>query len=60
MWPFVDSALEHHTDLRPVSIEPVGHWGGHRLKSFFEKWPVAKLPLKKCAPPMLFYGKCFQ
>ncbi len=56
MWPFIDSAPEHHTDLRPVSLEPVWHGGRQRLKKFFEKWPVAKLPLKKAAPSMLFYG----
>ncbi len=46
MWPFTDSAPEHHIDLRTVSLEP-GHGEGHKLKIFFEKWLVAKLPIKK-------------
>ncbi len=55
--PFRDSSTGHHTDMRPVSLEPVGHGGGHRIKKIFEKWPVAKLPIKKVRPSKLFKGK---
>jgi hypothetical protein len=48
VWHFIDSAPGHNTDLKPVSSEPVWHGGGHRVKNFCEKWPVAKLPLEKC------------
>ncbi len=57
VWPFIDSAPGGHTDLRPVSVEPVWHGGGHRLKFSLEKWPVAELLIKKASLPMLFYGK---
>jgi hypothetical protein len=57
VWPLIDSAPGGHTDLRSVSLEPVGQGGGHRIKNFFEKWPVAKLLIKIDTPPMLFYVK---
>ncbi len=59
VWSFIDSAPGHDIDLRPVSLEPVWHGGGHRLKIFSEKWPVAKLPIKIDKSPMLSYGKSF-
>jgi hypothetical protein len=36
VWPFIDSAPEHHTELRLASLEPVWHEEGHRL-NFFSK-----------------------
>ncbi len=57
LWPIIDSASGHHKDLRSVSLEPVGQGGRHWVKFFFEKWPVAELPIKM----LLFYGKfCFE
>ncbi len=47
VWPLIDSASGGHTGLRSVSLEPVGQGGEHRIKEFFEKWPVAKLSIKK-------------
>jgi hypothetical protein len=40
-----------------VSLEPISQEWGHRIKKNFEKWSVAKLPIKKVRPLMLFYGK---
>jgi hypothetical protein len=34
VWPLIDSAPGGHTDLRSVSLEPVGQGGGHRIKKF--------------------------
>ncbi len=59
MWPFIDSAPGQSIDLKPVSIEPVWHRGGLRLKFFSEKWPVAKLSIKIDKSLMLSYGKTF-
>ncbi len=44
VWPFIDSAPGHHTDMRPVSLEPARPEGAPLGKTFAEKWPVAKLP----------------
>jgi hypothetical protein len=54
--PAIDSAPGGHTDMRPVSLEPV--WPGEVPSGeiFFKKWPVAELPKKKVKPLMLFYG----
>ncbi len=47
VWPVIDSAPEHHTDLRLVPLEPVWLKGAQRKKKLPEKWPMDKLPNKK-------------
>ncbi len=47
IWPAIDSVPGGHTDMRPVSLEPVEPEGVQCEKNFPEKWPVAKLPNKK-------------
>jgi hypothetical protein len=46
VWQAIDLAPGHHTDVRPVLLEPVGPEGVQREKNFYEKWPVAKLSKK--------------
>jgi hypothetical protein len=59
VWQAIDSVPGGHTDIRPVSLEPVGPEGVQREKIFPEKWPVVKLPNKYLMPLLLFYGKIF-
>ncbi len=59
VWPAIDSAPGHHTDMRPVSLEPVWPEGVSSEKIFLEKWPVAKLSNKNVMSLMLFYGKFY-
>jgi hypothetical protein len=54
VWPAIDLAPGGHTDMRPVSLEPVWPGGVPLGEIFFEKWPVAELPKKKVTPLMLF------
>jgi hypothetical protein len=37
VWPFIDSAPGHRTDMRLVSLEPVWQGGGHMIKKFSKK-----------------------
>jgi hypothetical protein len=37
MWPFIDSAPGHHTDMRLISLEAVWQGRGHRIKNFSKK-----------------------
>ncbi len=37
VWPTIDSVLGGHTDMRPVSLEPVWQGGEHRIKKFSKK-----------------------
>jgi hypothetical protein len=59
--PFIDSASRHHTDMRPVSLEPVGQGGGNRIKKVFENWLFSNLPIKKLGHQCFSEAKfCFQ
>jgi hypothetical protein len=51
-----DSAPGGHTDMRLVSLEPVGPERGTESENLLKKWTDVKLP-KKVASPMLLYGK---
>jgi hypothetical protein len=42
--PFLYSANGYDTDMRPVSLEPVGPGGVSPRRNLPEKWPFAKLP----------------
>ncbi len=53
VWPAIDSAPGGHTDMRPVSLEPVWLEEIPMGKRFPEKLLAAKL-LKTVTPPMLF------
>ncbi len=55
VWPDIDSAPEHHTDMRLVSLELSGP-DMSREKNFPEKWPLAKLSNKMLSALMIFYG----
>jgi hypothetical protein len=43
VWPIIDSAPGGHTDLRPMSLEPVWPGGVQPGKNFIWKWTVAEL-----------------
>ncbi len=53
VWPAIDSAPGGHTDMRPLSLEPLSLKEVPSGEKFPEKWSVAKL-LKTATPPMLF------
>ncbi len=59
VWPAIDSAPGHHTDTRPVSLEPVGLESVQREKFLPSKWPLAKLSNENVLPLMLLNGKFF-
>jgi hypothetical protein len=56
----IDSAPgyhRYHTNMRPVSLNPVWPERWTYEKNFLEKWPVAEIPKKEFSPLMLFNGK---
>ncbi len=57
VWHSIDSAPGPDTDLIPVSLEP--DWSEPNIlgTNFPENLSVAKLPIEKNMPPMLFYWK---
>ncbi len=55
----IDSAPGYHTDVRPVSLDPVWPEKGTQGKNFLEKWPVAKLSIKKRYATNVFYREEF-
>jgi hypothetical protein len=56
VWPFIDSTPGGHTDLRPVSSEPVWPKGVHRKKISL-KATSGQITEQNVTPLMLFYGK---
>ncbi len=59
VWHCIGSAPGHHTNLRPVLLEPSGPEPAILKKNFASKWPVAKLQNNNFMPLMLFYGQIF-
>ena len=53
VWQAIDSAPGGHTDMRPVSLEPVWLEEVPLGEKFPENWWAAKL-LKTATPPMIF------
>ncbi len=59
VWPAIDTAPGHHTDMRLGSLEPVESDGVQREKIFPSKWPVVKLLKQKCYATNAFLREFF-
>jgi hypothetical protein len=50
VWPVIDSAPEHHTDLRLVPLEPVWLKSAQRKKKFARKMTSGQITEQKVKP----------
>ncbi len=57
VWPPFFSTPSHDRNSRPVSLEPVWPEKCPSKNNFPKNWPMAKLPMEKNKPLMLFYEK---